>query len=257
MKKIRFYSVLAALALLGSLFVSCSKDDDNDLSLNDVTLHSTETYNIPLKSENWKSSDEFVASVKDNVVTGLLIGTSRISNGKKSFNVTVKPQHDLFNEPCTSWGASKSSVKSFYSSYSLQDESSTMLTFYGKKREYNQMCLFENGALKSSAAVLKASSVTAKEMVEFLGERYVYLTKSDDFYTYVSRDKKNILSMSIRSYSGLGVCYLVMFISYDVSARTRAMLSGEDLNALASMYGNFEKVSDNNILETYFESLKK
>lgn len=258
----KFMASLMLMVVCGAFICSCSKDDDEEV-LKDVSLYVGDKYTIPGKVVAWTSSEVLIASVKDNVVTAITVGSAKISNGKNSFNVTVKPKYYSYDEPCLKWGASKSTVKSFYSSYKIEDESSDIISFAGKRKELMHMCLFKNSALNSTAVILKSVAISTDELTSYLGERYIPVTTDNDGnILFISGDQKTAVRLSVEYNSSLGIYYMVMYFQYtgeklkvapknksDFSAtifETEEPTKVEDINALnaarASMTKSFEKL---------------
>lgn len=111
MKKYLFF--LLACFTLSIVFISCGGDDDDSPRFQDVTLSHGVSYTIIEGSDvTWTSSNELVAYVDGNKVTGICIGEAIISSSKGSFKVTVSPQYNNVTLPSMNFGASISTIKS-------------------------------------------------------------------------------------------------------------------------------------------------
>ena len=142
MKKllIIFSLVFAALA-----FVSCGSDKEDEPNYPNKTMMASETYTIPGKNGVWTSDNQLIASVSNGIVTAERVGETTIRNGSKSFKVTVTGKYNTFKEPCLKWGASKSTVKSFMSGYTMQSEDDENIFYKGKYREALTGYMFRSG----------------------------------------------------------------------------------------------------------------
>lgn len=185
MKKIFLCSIVIVLF---STFVSCSKDDDDAFSITSsksVELSSKGTSQITYSGSNaaFSSEDEYVATVSDNgLITAKRIGETYIDvNGKKEVKVTVSPLITSFSEPQFLFGATKneviSKVGSNYSSST--DTGITYIPTSGRVKGYAY--LLKNG--KVTAVAMIVSTLYLESLTDFLLERYVPATFSEDNYT--------------------------------------------------------------------------
>lgn len=206
MKKVLFIFSLIVIQLA---FISCG--DDEEPNYPDQTLVVGNTYTIPGNSTGWTSDNELIASISGNVVTAERVGETIIRNGNKSFKVTVNGKYNLYREPCMKWGASKSTVKSFMSDYILQSESDDALYYKGKLQELLTGFSFKNDGLYLSLVALSPSLVDTEDLVDFLAERYVYVTHDDSqyYYGFATTDAKNIVILQLKTISYQVVYYIV------------------------------------------------
>ncbi|MBR5685393.1 MAG: hypothetical protein IKX18_04480 [Muribaculaceae bacterium] len=219
MKKLLFFSlVLASLA-----FVSCGSDEDDEPNYTNQTLLAGESYTIPGKDLGWTSDNELIASVSNGVVTAEHVGETVIRNGSKSFKVIVTPKYNTFKEPYMNFGASMSSVKSFMSGYTLNQEKSEALLYDGKFPVMYYMYTFKNGGMYLSSAILKSSSVDTDEMVAFMTERYVFVTMDQDkyYFGFISPDQKTIVILQLDTLN-YQVVYEVIYTAYTPSSSSPA-----------------------------------
>ena len=220
MKKLHFFLSLMVVAVA---FVSCGSDKDDEPNYTNQTLLAGETYTIPGKDLGWTSDNELIASVANGIVTAEHVGETVIRNGAKSFKVTVTPKYNTFKEPYMNFGASMSSVKSFMSGYTLNQENSEALLYDGKFPVMYYMYTFKNAGMYLSSAILKSSSVDTDEMVAFMQERYVFVTMDQDkyYFAFLSPDKKMmvILQLDTLNYQ---VVYEVIYAAYNSSSSAPA-----------------------------------
>lgn len=226
MKKllIIFSLVLAALAM-----VSCGSDKEDEPNFPNKTMTAGETYTIPGKNGVWTSDNQLIASVSNGIVKAERVGQTTIRNGSKSFKVTVNGKYNTFKEPCLQWGASKSTVKSFMSGYTLQSEDNESIFYKGKYREALTGYMFKSSGLYVSTVMLLTSSVSTDELAAFLNERYVYVTQnsSEYYFAYATPDEKNVVLLQLTTINSQ-VVYMVSYGSVSTSsyapAAARAMM---------------------------------
>jgi len=186
MKKVFSLMLLLATQLT---FTACSGDDvepDNTkLSQTSYTMYHEDTQNI--KGSNvsdivWSSENEFVATVKNNVITGKYVGKTTVNSATKNltFSVEVKPKYKTYEEPSLNWGASKSDIKAKYGT--PQSEATNSLLYQTSNPNAPIMLyVFENGKMSTCGVVCKVS--TAYELGDFLVERYVPVKVDIDNYS--------------------------------------------------------------------------
>lgn len=220
MKKLLFFFSLMVVALA---LVSCGSDKEDEPNYANQTLLAGETYTIPGKSLDWTSDNELIASVSNGIVTAEHVGETTIRSGSKSFKVTVNGKYNTFKEPYMNFGASMSSVKSFMSGYTLNQEKSEALLYDGKFPVMYYMYTFKNAGMYLSSAIIKSSSVDTDEMVAFMQERYVFVTMDQDkyYFAFLSPDKKMmvILQLDTLNYQ---VVYEVVYAAYNSTSSAPA-----------------------------------
>ena len=213
--------ILLTLLILPLTFASCGSDDEPNYS--NQTLEVGNVYSIPGGSPGWTSDNELIASVSTNGVTAEHVGETYIRNGNKSFKVTVTGKYNTFKEPYMKFGASMSSVKSFMSNYTLNKELAEALLYDGTFPVMYYMYTFKNGGMYLSSAIIKSSSVDTEEMVDFLNERYVYVTKDESkyYFAFISPDMKTmvILQLDTLDYQ---VVYEIIYAEYTGSSSAPA-----------------------------------
>ena len=214
--------ILLTLLILPLAFASCGSDDDEP-NYSNQTLAVGNVYSIPGGSTGWTSDNELIASVSTNGVTAEHVGETYIRNGNKSFKVTVTAKYNTFKEPYMKFGASMSTVKSFMSGYTLNKELSEALLYDGKFPVMYYMYTFKNSGMYLSSAIIKSSSVDTDEMVEFMKERYVYVTMDESkyYFAFISPDMKTmvILQLDTMDYQ---VVYEVIYAEYTGSSSAPA-----------------------------------
>lgn len=119
-------------------------------------------------------------------------------------------QNEYFRFPAMDWGMSKNSVKTYMWDYDLQKETSTSLVYNGKIRENTTSYIFENGKLKTSGIEISSLRIGVDDLIGLLKNRFNYLTKEDDKYYFLSKDKNTaaVLTAAMKDYE---IYYLIMF----------------------------------------------
>lgn len=213
--------ILLTLLILPLAFASCGSDDEPNYS--NQTLAVGSVYSIPGRSTGWTSDNELIASVSTNGVTAKHVGETNIRNGSKSFKVTVTGKYNTFKEPCLQFGASMTQVKNFMSGYTLNKELTDALLYDGKFPVMYYMYTFKNTRMYLSSAIIKSSSVDTEEMVDFLNERYVFVTKDESkyYFAFISPDMKTmvILQLDTMDYQ---VVYEIIYAEYTGSSSAPA-----------------------------------
>lgn len=213
------FFLLFSLMVISLAFVSCGSDKEDEPNYANQTLLAGETYTIPGKNLDWTSDNELIASVSNGIVKAEHVGETTIRNGSKSFKVTVNGKYNTFKEPYMNFGASMSSVKSFMSGYTLSQEKSETLLYDGRFPVMYYLYTFKNAGMYLSSAIIKSSSVDTDEMVEFMKERYVFVTMDESkyYFAFLSPDKKMmvILQLDTLNYQ---VVYEVIYGAYNSSS---------------------------------------
>lgn len=178
------------MLLLATLltFTACGGDDEPDntkLSQTSYTTYHDDTQEIKgtnLSDIVWSSENEFVATVKNNVITGQYVGKTMVKSTTKnmSFSVEVKPKYNTYEEPYLDWGASKSAIKAKYGTPKSEDTNSLLYQTSNSSAPI-MLYVFENGKMSTCGVVCKIS--TAYELGDFLVERYVPVKVDVDNYS--------------------------------------------------------------------------
>ena len=205
--------------LVSLAIVSCGSDEEDEPNYTNKTMVAGDTYTIPGKSMDWTSDNELIASVSNGIVTAERVGETYIRSGSKSFKVTVTAKYNTFKEPYMNFGASMSSVKSFMSGYTLNQEKSESLLYDGKFPVMYYLYTFKNAGMYLSCAILKASSVDTDDMVAFLFERYVFVTMDEDeyYFAFLSPDKKMMIVLQLETLNSQ-VVYEVIYGEFTSSS---------------------------------------
>jgi len=228
-KIFRFIGMVLMAVLVSVSFAACSSDDDDD-SVNFKNMQMTAGTSTSIengKGIDWKSENEYIATVSDGTVNALRVGTVKITSEKGSFTVTVSPSSDLYEEPYMKWGSSASSVKSYMSGYTLANETSTGLLYNGKGGATYYAYVFENSGLKYSAVYIPTSYVD--ELAEFINERYIYATKGDDYTAHLSVDKKVAVFVSATRLNSK-YYYQVVYMDFTSSSSSKASTRANSKN---------------------------
>lgn len=179
MKKKRFIMLFASAAVL---MVGCEKENENNgygggSNVNipsSITVNVGQTYSLG-STQSWSSSSEFVATVTGNgTVTGKHVGNCRVSCSAGSCNVTVRATINLFSDPYTQWGASKSQVIAYQGSDYTETSSGNGLSYStGNSIAPNIGYVFQNGGL--SAVLIPVMVEYKSQVIDHLSQRYRYL----------------------------------------------------------------------------------
>jgi uncharacterized protein YcfL len=172
--------------------VSCSKDDDNDITVdqNSLELYSKDFHQITTNQSNptYSSENEFVAQVSSSgLVTAKHIGNTYIDiNGTRKVEVTVKAKYSLL-EPLHDFTLTKADVISKRGSATVVGD--TTLTYKNPANNIlAEMYMFskKTGKMNSSAIIYSTSDFT--DINYALAERYQPYTYDDANYYFVFID---------------------------------------------------------------------
>lgn len=184
------FSLMLQLTTLLTFTACGGSDDEPDntkLSQTSYTMYHEDTQDIKgtnLSDVVWDSENEFVATVKNNVITGQCVGKTAVKSATKNlaFSVEVKPKYNTYQEPYLNWGASKSAIKAKCGT-PKSEETNSLLYETTNSNAPMVLYMFENGKMSSCGVVCKIS--TAYELGEFLVERYVPVEVDVDNYSAV------------------------------------------------------------------------
>lgn len=234
--------MLSSLSL--TLCTSCGDDKDDPVETS-LTLKAGETYNIG-SGNNWKSANPLVASVEGRTITAERAGSTTITGSAGTINVSVKATRFDFTEPYLSFGASKSSVKSAMSSYTLTSDKSTTLGYKGKGKVYMYGYGFKNNQLDMSILIVR--DTYSNDLSDFLLERYypVYVNEDDYYISMIDPLKKMVILVKPE------------VISYTIYITvTYAKYTGSSSSAIKKMKAFGSKTSvDNEEVAKMFTQLK-
>lgn len=254
MKSIKSFFTLATV-ILSISFAACGSDDDcSPVSFKNMEIVAGNSAIIENGGDvTWTSDNEYIATVSDNTITAKRIGTVKISSSKGSFNVTVKPQYNLYTEPCMEWGCSSSHVKSFMSSYTLRNETSNAFIYTGNGAASYTGYILKNGRLTSAAAYVPTSYLNS--LAGFINERYIYVTKTDEATMHLSLDKKTIVMVSAE-YLNSSYYYVVMYADYSsLSTSSAKGISFESLTGTRTLTGDDDKTV-NNLVDDFYNEVR-
>ena len=179
-----------------------------NIKYKDISIFEDCYFEIPYgEGLNWSSSDNTVAKVEGNIVTGLSQGTVTISAKEHTFKVTVmgttsSALKNTFIEPCIDWGCNGETVKSYMSSYSYKspfeaDLGDGSIIRYNENPNSIFMYSFNKNALYISYLEFKWDN--DYDMEEFLRKKYFYLTTDDTgMRAYFTRDFKTLVGVSLK-----------------------------------------------------------
>ncbi len=184
MKKI--FSLMLLLATLLT-FTACSGDEPDNTKLSQTSYIMYHGDKQSVNGSNcsdivWNSENEFVATVKNNVITGQYVGKTTVNSTTKNltFSVEVRPKYNTYEEPYLDWGASKSAIKAKYGTPKSEDTNSLLYQTSNSNAPI-MLYVFENGEMSTCGVVCKVS--TAYELGDFLVERYVPVKVDVDNYS--------------------------------------------------------------------------
>ena len=166
---------LLMVAILSISFVSCSSDDDSDdgITTTSVTLFAGKTKTLEGNVREIVSANEFVATVKDNVITGNHVGETVVTvNGKYKISVSVIPFSNIMNDPVTEWGASKETVKAKQKQGTLSADEDEILVYQNCGDASLVAYSFENGKLSTVLVRMPISKTSS--YTDYLMERFAF-----------------------------------------------------------------------------------
>ena len=184
----KFFSLMLLIATLCT-FAACGGDgdepDSTKLSQTSYTMYHEATQAVEgsnLSGLEWNSENEFVATVKDNVITGQYVGKTIVKSSTKnlSFSVEIKPKYNMYEEPCMDWGASKSAIIAKYGTPE-RETSDAILYKTSNVKAPLMVFVFNNGKMTTCGVVCE--TLSAYELSDFLLERYVPVKVDVDNYT--------------------------------------------------------------------------
>lgn len=211
------------------LFVGCSKDENNQDSLNipsNVSVKVDSSFNLG-SVQSWVSSNTFVAEItQEGVITGKHVGNCTVNCSDASCSVTVTANNTLYEEPITDWGISKSELIS-RKGQPDRESGNTLIYETGNSAAPYEMYTVKNGILETSA-VLVLSSYTSS-MTDHILDRYYPVYYDDDYYYFANA--YTLSDASIVVVAGLSdnaQYWLVMYMDYS-SAKTVSSIDVREL----------------------------
>lgn len=191
--------IIVLAAVLPLVFNGCSKDAEPDeepdvisLKVSEKTLCYEDEYQIEATSKaeiDYMVENEYHADVSaTGVVTAWYVGETNVilSNGEdtKVFKVIVKPRSNLYPEPDVQFGSSRSSLKTKFGVPDVDTESGMSYTGYSSAAPI-LMLLFDSSNKLTGYAVMVRSAHTSA-LADFLFERYLLVTESEDTYFFIN-----------------------------------------------------------------------
>ncbi|MBD5387869.1 hypothetical protein HDR68_00520 [bacterium] len=126
----------------------------------------------------------------------ILLSCFVLSFGAVLFTSCGKESDELFKEPFVKFGATKSEVKSAWSSYSLLSETDEALVYLGKGNVEFYAYAFNNPTLFGSMVMLKEGT-TLDEVRKFLDERYQFIGTTESYLSFISQDGKMLVGAEL------------------------------------------------------------
>ena len=253
----KYILIATTIFTIMATFASCGSDDEEEagLTYNDITITAGETHTIESGS-NWQSEEPLIASISNNIITAERIGTARIYNESASFNITVTPQYNLYNDPCMEWGASPSRVQSFMNGHEQISSKNSIVTYTGGKAAEAYAYMFENNRLTSSAVLVNAE-LYDESLASFLLERYVPISIDEENYMFffINIEQDMLVTLGLKT-SGYTVYALIMYTPYNQSdAKTRVGLVGKMKEEVRKL--DFVKPADTPKADLIIKTLKQ
>ncbi|MDE6651561.1 MAG: hypothetical protein K2K08_04040 [Paramuribaculum sp.] len=238
MKRFEKKFALLLMVIGVTLLSACSDDkDEPKISIPSVKSISVGTsFSLGL-SGNWRSSNDFVASVdKDGNVEAEHVGECTISNEKNSCKVTVTPKSNFIKEPVTDWGISKSQLISKCGNNYKESGNSIGYTSNSNIAPITMYTFDSSGRLSSSVITVKTTYTS--DLVDFLMERYqpVAVDGYDFYFTngYTTQSTSTVVGMSLYKYDKS--YWMVMYMPYGNSSR-----SGANMDLLNNLFYIYNK----------------
>ena len=212
--KIVKWMACACIALPAMSLVSCSSDDDEEsINTSPITVYAGSTYNIEGDVNSAVSSNEFVAIVEKNKVTGNHVGEAYVTvNSKHKIPVTVRPKYLIMDDPITDWGASKATIKQKQTQGTLKQDASDMLIYENCGDAEYMGYSFKNGKLAGIVVTIPMSKMTA--YTNYLKERFAFIPEQFENYTffgfdaYTLEESTTVAALSIYDTQTLSCVYM-------------------------------------------------
>ena len=215
MKSINYlWMTCVCIPLFCVSLVSCSNDDDDDnISTSPITLYAGSTATIDGNVNNAISSDEFVATVEKNTVTGVHVGEAYVTvNSKNKIPVTVQPKYRIMDDPITEWGASKSTIKQKQTQGKILKETEDILAYENCGDAEMVGYSFKSGKLAGIVVMMPMSKMSA--YINYLKERFAFIPEQFENYTFLGFDaytlekSKTVAALSIYNTDYLSCVYM-------------------------------------------------
>lgn len=173
---------------------SCGSDDEEEkdgIDTSPVTLLVDKSTTVQGKVSNMATDNEFVATVKDNIITGNHVGETIITvNGKHKIPVTVVPFYKIMDDPITDWGTSQSTIKAKQTQGTISKEDADLIRYTNCGDADIVAYMFENGKLNSVGVLISTSKTTS--YVNYLKERFAFYPGQLSNYTFVGMDSYSL-----------------------------------------------------------------
>ena len=148
-----------------------------------------------------------------------------------------EPEQVYWREPYLNWGATKTAVKNYMSSYEMVGETDNIVAYYGKDTEYAYWYFFESAKLVESEVDIAQEDVTYSYLKnKLVGDGYESLgTKPDSVAHYYSQAKGTYVFLVTSKYYG---DYELQYCDYAWLASSRAY--GRNADQMLN-YADFKK----------------
>lgn len=210
-----YLMAIMMIVMLSVGFASCNSDDDEDdgISTSPITLYADKTEKIGGNVREMVSDNTFVATVDNNIVTGMHVGEAIVTvNRKHKIRVSVIPFYHIMDDPITEWGISKATVKARQRQGTLYKEENDIITYHNCGNAAAVGYTFSNGQLDGVLVLISTSKLDS--YVNYLKERYAFYPKEIRDYTFVGLDSyslsdaKTAVALSVYSVNYLSCVYM-------------------------------------------------
>ena len=171
--------------------ISCEKEYSNNNGNTKIDIPSQVNIKVGASysinsTQSWSSNKTFVATVSSSgTITGQHVGSCTVSCPKGCCQVNVTANTNLFRDPITEWGLSKSAVIARAGSNYQETSSGDLAYETGSSVAPYLGYSFTNGVLSSTLLMVKTSYTN--QVVDHLSERYRYISQSGNVF-YFSDD---------------------------------------------------------------------
>lgn len=186
------------------LLIGCEKENttigrSNEPSPNipsQITVKVGQTHNLG-STQSWTTSSAFVATVSGNgMVMGKHVGKCIASCPFGSCNVTVLATINLFRDPITQWGMSKSEVIAHEGNDYTETSSGNLAYTTGNSIAPNIGYLFQNGGLNS--VLIPVLSNYKNEVIDHLSQRYRYIGVENNIYYFADGNSSSDATTAVQ-----------------------------------------------------------
>ncbi|MEG1498521.1 MAG: Ig-like domain-containing protein [Bacteroidales bacterium] len=185
--------------LLALTFYSCNKEENKEENKN-IKINTsspiflkrgqtTQINAVSIKPLTYNAENEFHATVSNTgLITAYYVGKTKINltNGsdKKSIQLIVEPEYNLYQTPNIEWGTSRSQIKNQYGTPDRETADVIIYENYSSAAPFLLFTFDKNDQVESYALLVKTMYVST--LGKFLAERYMYLGASGEYLVYLN-----------------------------------------------------------------------